>query len=216
MEPLRMLVISDIHGRESTLREISERLTLAMADLLVICGDITQFGKPAGWAQKFIDAMPVKVFAVPGNCDLPGEILKDIASSRGTSLHGAKAAYKGQVFAGFGGAPPSENGLPFEVPEDEIFSGLDKVMQDGCILVTHAPAKGHLDTAAPGVALGSAAVAKIVEKYRPKVALSGHVHEARGIERDGQTLFVNPGPAKDGCAALVFIRDDGLAEGRLM
>jgi Icc-related predicted phosphoesterase len=38
--------------------------------------------------------------------------------------------------------------------------------------------------------------------------LSGHIHEARGIvERDG-TLFLNPGAAKDGNAALLDIGED--------
>jgi Icc-related predicted phosphoesterase len=35
--------------------------------------------------------------------------------------------------------------------------------------------------------------------------LSGHIHEARGIVEQEGTLFVNPGAAKDGFAALLDI-----------
>ena len=39
--------------------------------------------------------------------------------------------------------------------------------------------------------------------------LSGHMHEARGmVEQDG-TVFVNPGPAKDGFGALVELVPPG-------
>jgi Icc-related predicted phosphoesterase len=56
--------------------------------------------------------------------------------------------------------------------------------------------------------MGSKAISDIVEKYKPKLALSGHIHDARGVVEEGGTTFVNPGPAKQGYAALVVLKGD--------
>jgi uncharacterized protein len=40
---------------------------------------------------------------------------------------------------------------------------------------------------------GSKAVRKIIEKYQPLVALHGHIHESRGVEKIGKTVCINPG-----------------------
>jgi Icc-related predicted phosphoesterase len=80
-------------------------------------------------------------------------------------------------------------------------------MEPGSILVTHAPAWGRNDKTR-GTHLGSRAILSIVEKYKPKLALSGHIHDARGVMEEGGTTFVNPGPANRGYAALITIKRD--------
>ena len=76
--------------------------------------------------------------------------------------------------------------------------------------------------------MGSKALLRAVEAARPRVVLSGHIHEARGIveydweagravakEKDflesrkpGTTIFFNPGPAKDGFVGRLVVSDD--------
>ncbi|MEM3567855.1 MAG: metallophosphoesterase, partial [Thermoplasmata archaeon] len=47
---------------------------------------------------------------------------------------------------------------------------------------------------------------RIVQEKKPVAVLCGHIHEAAGIERIfGNTLVVNPGPAKHGRYALVEV-----------
>ncbi len=41
--------------------------------------------------------------------------------------------------------------------------------------------------------VGSKAVRKCIEIYKPLLGLHGHVHEARGFSRIGKTLCFNPG-----------------------
>jgi uncharacterized protein len=43
------------------------------------------------------------------------------------------------------------------------------------------------------VPVGSKAVRAAVEEYQPVVALHGHIHEARGVQRVKESLCVNPG-----------------------
>jgi Icc-related predicted phosphoesterase len=79
-------------------------------------------------------------------------------------------------------------------------------MIPGEVLVLHFPVKGHLDQVARGENTGSESALRIVEKYKPALVISGHIHETRGVETDENgVLYVNPGPIKDGYAALVNI-----------
>ena len=41
--------------------------------------------------------------------------------------------------------------------------------------------------------MGSKAVRKMIEKYKPLLGLHGHIHESAGFRRLGRTLCVNPG-----------------------
>jgi uncharacterized protein len=43
------------------------------------------------------------------------------------------------------------------------------------------------------VPVGSHAVRDAIKKYQPAVALHGHIHESRGVQRIGRTLCINPG-----------------------
>jgi Icc-related predicted phosphoesterase len=202
---IRILVVSDIHGSEIGIQDIVKKSQALKPDLVVICGDITHFGPP-GQATKFLDMIEVPTFAVPGNCD-PPEVIPAIEDSKAKGLHRRAQEFRGFTFVGLGGAPQSPNGLEMEFSEERIFEFLDEVMVPKGILVTHCPAWGRNDTAR-GAHLGSKAIADIVEKYKPKLALSGHIHDARGILEDKDTIFVNPGPAKHGFGALVVINGD--------
>lgn len=43
------------------------------------------------------------------------------------------------------------------------------------------------------VPVGSTAVKEAIKKYQPVVALHGHIHESRGVQKIGKTLCINPG-----------------------
>jgi hypothetical protein len=202
---IRILVVSDIHGSERAMKEVVHKAETQKPDILVICGDITHFGPPSQ-AKDFLDMLELPAFAVPGNCD-PPEVITAIEDSKAKGLHRRSQEFRGETFAGLGGAPQSPNGLPMEFSEERIFGFLDEVMVERGILVTHCPAWGRNDTA-KGAHMGSKAISDIVEKYKPKLALSGHIHDARGVVEEKATTFVNPGPAKQGYAALVLLKRD--------
>jgi len=62
-----------------------------------------------------------------------------------------------------------------------------------------------------GINVGSHSIKEIVERHHPLLVLSGHIHEARGImEKDG-IIFLNPGPARDGYAAILDIDEDNIS-----
>jgi len=89
--------------------------------------------------------------------------------------------------------------------EEVIEAALRPLMQAGAILALHTPAKGINDRISSGLHVGSEAVLRLVNEFRPKAVLSGHIHEDRGIVEMNGTLFLNPGAAKDGNSALLDI-----------
>jgi putative phosphoesterase len=202
---MRILVLSDIHSSKRaldlTLKDIEEYLP----GLLIICGDITQFG-PASFADEFLNSINLKTLAVPGNCD-PPEVLR-LLEDKGVSVHGKSVTLEGFTFVGLGGSNVTPFNTITEFAEDYMFSTLDEMMTEDAVLVTHAPSYGYLDGPPGGDHYGSKAIVRIVEKYKPIVAMSGHIHEARGVVEDKGTLFFNPGPAMRGYRALLELTED--------
>ena len=190
---------------------IRENVKRHRPDVFVAAGDITNFG-PVTYARDLFAGLPVPVLAVPGNCD-PREILP-VLDEMGVNLHGRKATVAGRSFVGLGGSNPTPFGTPFELSEEEIGRTLDRTMERGAILVSHAPPNGFVDVVRSGEHVGSVAVRRIVEEFRPPLVLCGHIHEGRGVAELGPTTIVNPGPAIEGCSALVDL--DGDARVRLL
>ena len=200
---MRILAIADVHGTEEVKDVVNDQINEHAPDLVLVCGDITQFG-PAEWAKKFLNSISQRTFALPGNCD-PHEVVNAIDQSKATLLHGKKEDLNGIIFVGLGGSNPTPFGTPFESSEDEIYTTLDNLMVENAVLAVHAPALGHLDKTSSRSGLGSKAISDIVKKYSPRLVVSAHIHEARGVEKDDETTYVNPGPASMGYAAVIDI-----------
>ncbi|MBM4248303.1 MAG: hypothetical protein FJ149_02505 [Euryarchaeota archaeon] len=208
---MRILALSDLHssrrGAETALRLASEN----RPDLIAIAGDFTNLGPP-DYVRDVLGKVPVLALSVPGNMDAR-EAADALSSGRGRNIHLRREVVDGVPFIGLGGwiASPSLREPWGVVPEkaEEVLSGL---MTKRCVLVTHVPPLGHLDgvpvpeSFAPGGSvehIGSPMVLRLVERFRPRLVVSGHVHESRGVESAGGTTFVNPGPAKHGLGAVI-------------
>jgi hypothetical protein len=199
---MKIIAVADIHGSEAGLTSTLDKIKRYEPELVIVCGDITHYGPP-GWARLFLEKIPVRTFALPGNCDPPG-VLRSIEESGAVNLHKKRISAGNLNFVGFGGSNYTPFGTPLEFSEEHIYAELDSIMVPHAILVVHAPPKGHLDSIRPDLPLGSEGVARIVNKYRPLIVISGHIHEARGVEH-GDITYINPGPARDNYAALLEI-----------
>lgn len=199
---MRIFLASDIHGARAAVAELPARALLQGADLIVLAGDISHRGKPRGFIEELVAGFHgLPVLAVPGNLD-PLEVHPDFARAGAIFLHEGRIKVEGLGFAGMGGATPHLFGGPYQVEEKKIELGL-RLAEPGDVLVVHCPPRGTLDRTTLGIRAGSRAAAAAVERLRPRLVLCGHVHEARGVlERDG-TLYVNAGPGKKLCSALI-------------
>lgn len=201
---MRFLLFTDLHQKASVIDKINEMVARHGAEFVVCLGDVTDMGTVED-ARSILSKIDAKVYAIPGNCD-PLDFPQGI-SDVAVDMHGRAEVIDGHRFVGLGGSNITIFGTPFELEEDDIYDALDGISEDGMILMTHAPSYGTLDQIPSGQSVGSPAIKDIVDQYHPILAMSGHIHEAIGIvERDG-TVFVNPGPAKDGRMAVVDVTD---------
>lgn len=77
------------------------------------------------------------------------------------------------------------------------------------ILVLHYPPEGAFDIISDknnpyhGKSAGIESFREAILKFKPKIALCGHMHEYQGAKKIGKTLVVNPGDAERGRFAVI-------------
>ena len=207
-----VLTMTDMHGDVSHLGAFAD--DLARADVVVIAGDITQFGlrDAAEEALGPVRERARRVLAVGGNCDHPEveEYLRD----EGLDLHGRHRTVAGVTFLGVGMSLPCPGTTPGETTEAGLGGCLDlaaRGVEPGArvIVVSHEP---PINTAADLVEgcghVGSRSVRRFLEETQPLACLTGHIHESRGVGHVGRTVVVNPGPQARGSYALVTVEGD--------
>lgn len=195
-----ILVLADVHSKKSSLQSILDRIEKNKVKGIILAGDLTSYGSEGG-AMELIEMLSFsKLFAVPGNLDSQSA-LKAMEKS-GVSVHGKKRKLENKSITGMGGGL---TGGPGEIlfSEKEIEKKLSGLVEKNSILVTHLPPKNSALDSVNGKNIGSKAVRRIIQEKKPSLHLCGHVHESRNIEQINKTLCINPGPAKEGNAALV-------------
>ena len=199
-----MVVIgmSDIHGKLSAIERMAS--VLGRADLVLLAGDITHFGREDAARQIIagVRRYAPAVLAVSGNCDHAG--VERVLFEEGVACHGDCVLSGGVGFVGLSGSLRTPFHTPGEYTEESLAAALAKAGKTldptrPLVLVSHQP---PLDTScdrlADGSHVGSAAVRRFIEQHQPLLCLTGHIHEAGGIDRIGRTQVVNPGPAWSG------------------
>jgi Icc-related predicted phosphoesterase len=206
---MKILSISDIHGRLGPLELLTPRLEAS--DIVILAGDITNFGH-ADDARDIIQTLQASaslVLAVSGNCDYP-----DVAQSldeMGISLEGRAITVEEVSLIGLGGSLSGPVPTPNVFSEPELAASLTEAVEGlapdaPLILVSHQPPK---DTAADrtsgGHHVGSTAVREFIQAYQPLVCFTAHIHESRGVSHIGETLVINPGPLSAGSVGFAHV-----------
>ncbi|MEE4240126.1 MAG: metallophosphoesterase [Desulfopila sp.] len=205
---MKIIVFGDIHMVTSTLRNI-ENLTLA--DLLIVTGDITNFGNRNDAKKVLNDILSFNrnLLCLAGNLD--NSDINDYLEDLGMNLHGQAHMVRRRICVfGVGGSNPTPFRTPWEFKEDELY----RIALDGhrqakeliglaepitghkipLLFVSHAPPYGTtIDRLRNGRHVGSKAIRKFIENYSPDLCVSGHMHEARGEDILGETRLFNPG-----------------------
>ncbi len=186
---------------------------LGEADLVLIAGDITNFGTAQDCA-KIINAIKrfnENILAVPGNCD-QCEVQRYLEREN-ISLHERVVEMDGLCFVGVGGSVPCPSRTPNEVGEQQLNAGLQRAVENlapekKLVLLSHQPAcMTDVDIAHNSRHVGSQSIRNFIEHYQPVLAVSGHIHESIGTDSIGTTRLVNPGPLASGNYAWITITD---------
>lgn len=193
---MKILAVADIHGAQFRLNLVLKNIERYSPDLLVICGDITQFG-PGELAKNFLDQIPIDTLAITGNIDSV-DVEKGIDNSKATKIEMKKVQRKGLSFVGVSGL----NTDHFKILDNK------KMIDETTILVTHVPPYDSKDKVFIGMHRGSKELRKLVDKKHPRLVLSGHIHEDPGFIKIGETMVVNCSMGKRGEGALIDIGEE--------
>ncbi|MCB0319431.1 MAG: metallophosphoesterase family protein [Bdellovibrionales bacterium] len=215
---MKILGVVDIHSKHERIPDLLWEAE--DADLVLIAGDITNFGDRTA-AQEVLDPILDRcqsVFAVSGNCDRPAVdeylIERKIAVEDNPQCLEVDGMSIG-IF-GMGGSLPCPGTTPHEHSEEEFRTCLrrDFVKVRSCdrtIGIIHQPAhRTEVDRSLLAGHVGSIAVRECIEELQPTMVFSGHIHESRGEDTIGQTALVNPGPFLKGYYFSALLTPDSL------
>ena len=188
---MKVLAIADLHGSQYRLNLLLKNIEKYTPDLVVVCGDITQFG-PGELAKNFLDQIPPTTFAILGNIDTK-DVKKGIENSKATDITMKRIEKNGIPFVGIG------NGIP------DISLIDKKLIDEKCVLISHEPPYGFQDKVFLGMHAGSKELRAIIDKYKPRLVLCGHIHEDPGFTKTKDSIIVNCSMGKRGEGALLEI-----------
>ncbi len=189
----KILAVGDIHGDTGLAKRLAEKAKQENVDLVILAGDITLFNQSfKGIIGPFVKAKK-QVLLIPGNHE-PNSTVNFLAEMypNTKNIHGYPHKI-GEL--GIFGAGYDSNLGPFWKDDKEIFKTLkkshDKIKNaKRKLMVTHAlPAGSKAELFEDS---GSKAVRKAITEFKPDVLISGHIHEAGGIEEEiGKTKVIN-------------------------
>jgi hypothetical protein len=184
---LKILAAADLHGDIDLARKLAKKAKSKKVDLVVLAGDISGYNEEDGKVlMPFIEEKQ-KIAFVPGNWDSEKDhmIMKSLAKS----LHHYYLTYKDVGIAGVGNAD-------WELLDYRDFQALknnfNKMKPKKRVLVSHWHAAGT-KAEFSGIQ-GDNFLRKIIEEFKPDILISGHIHEAEGIEEKiGKTRVIQVG-----------------------
>ena len=199
---MKIISFGDIHEDISSLKPLKNELETA--DVIIISGDLTNYNgiKEAKKVIEEIMKYNKNVLAQLGNLD-KFEV-DDYLTDKGINLHRNGYIRDDIGIFGVGGSNPTPFRTPTEFTEGEIeaflLEGFEKVREAKFkVMVPHMPPNGtRIDVVRNGAHVGSHSVRDFITKYKPDISVSGHIHEARGNDKMGNTLLFNAGMFREG------------------
>jgi len=190
---MKILALSDIHGDKKFMEEMAEKGQKENVDLVVIAGDIVDFGGDLDGLIGPFKKNGLEVAIMPGNHEGMAEINFLVERYKIKNLHGYSIK-KGDV--GIFGCGYGDVG-PHPLDEESFFKTLQKA-HDNLVDVKKKIMVSHVQPSdcliGLGIFPGSASVRKAVEEFKPDIHICGHVHETEGIEEKiGDTRVINVG-----------------------
>jgi len=190
---MKILATADLHGSQYRLNILLKNVETYSPDLVIICGDITQFG-PGEMAKNFLDQIPVTTFAIPGNIDTE-EVSTAINNSKATNLNMKRVEKNNIPFVGISGVNLSDL--------TRVLTDKEPQVDETSVVVSHVPPHGLQDKVFLGMHSGSKELREIVNTYKPRLVLCGHIHEDPGHTKTNNTIVVNCSMGKRGEGALI-------------
>jgi len=187
----KILAEGDFHGDSDTAKRLAEKAEKENVDLVILTGDITGFIETENLLKPFIKKGKKVVF-VPGNWETKetADFLSKLYGVKNIGEHYLK--YENIGIFGIGSAD-----WRLFLNEKKAFNKLKKDFEkikdlEKKIMVSHVHAAGTKSEFS-GIP-GSEALRKAIKEFQPNLFISGHIHEAEGLqEKIGKTKVINVG-----------------------
>lgn len=189
---MKFLAFTDIHADPSQVTALMKRGAKDDIDFLLCCGDFTEFGSGFRYVLKRMNKIGKKIYTIPGNHEDGVEFESAVKEYENWINFDHKAVRIGEyVFLGYGSGGFALTDAEFRKIARKWYG---QYKNEKIILVTHGPAYGtKLDKLEMGH-VGNKDYRKFIERIKPKLAFSGHLHESFGmVDTLGGTKLVNPG-----------------------
>ena len=202
---MRIVCISDTHGLHKKMK-----YPLPDGDLLIHSGDVSNIGEKYDviefieWFQS-LKQYDSKIFC-SGNHDWAFErkepwlynYINDENLSQSDCYY-LEDSFMTITYPEFSrpikiyGTPwqPDFCNWAFNVPRDKLYLYWEKIPLDTDILITHGPPQGIGDMNLEGENCGCLSLRGYIEKIKPVLNISGHIHEGYSTNIIGDTTFVN-------------------------
>jgi len=178
---LRLAVASDIHGDYVMTRRFGMTILSLKVSAIIIAGDI---GPNTEKVLSYLSQLEIPIYAVLGNDDLPTDVYILEGTPYALNIDGECIDVGPVEIIGLSGNPGSGLASPDEKKMEATLQKAFAKASKQVVLVSHLPPYRVLDLATrhseKGEHIGSKAVRKIIEQYKPILCVCGHVHKDGG------------------------------------
>ena len=227
-EIFKILREQKVLSGETRERELKDEIE--SEDLLAgIAAEVREINRVFGEMTKTYE-----VYGVLGNADLRKFLLSIPVEETIQVLHKKVVRVDDYYLVGYNGRPlyqfEEENRDENAFSEEEIYNDLSALLgqidNSKVVLVTHAPPYGILDQVKPKYReyavgtygerakeghIGSVGLRKIVDEFKPKLHVFGHIHECKGVHIGENTIFINVGSlGEDGGFVDITLKEEGV------
>lgn len=179
MAAIRVLALSDTHGRHSRFHD------LPPADVFLHAGDFTRYGNGAEEFALWFHRLPYKLKLLTLGNHERKDAVAQMPAAHWESLFGPMLLVDRGVRAAVGDRTLTVLGLPHGTQLQHLPSGLD-------IVLSHEPPYKILDQTHDGGHAGEERVTELVQSGDARVHVFGHVHAQGGnVYEDRRITHIN-------------------------
>src|SRR3989338_9370335 len=183
---MKFLTFTDLHEDKEVLNELVQRASKSDIDFIVCCGDISTFGNGLKFNLKKLNSLGKKVYVIPGNHEEGPEFDAVVAEfSNLVNLDRKARAVGDYIFLGYGGGGFTLQDAEFRKIAREWYGKYNGKKK---LLGKHqTPDNTKLDLMGQRH-VGNKDFAAFILRIKPKLVLSGHLHETVGtVDSMGET-----------------------------
>ncbi|MBI5391498.1 metallophosphoesterase [Candidatus Woesearchaeota archaeon] len=189
---MKILACTDVHNYKHALKNIVRLAKRENPDVVVCCGDISNFSIDLEEAIKPLYALNIPFLFIPGNHEtVEGTEALVKKYPKIINLHKKIYLFQDVIFFGFG-----MGGFASREPDlEQWLPKIKKELKDKkSVFITHAPVYGTRLDWLWREHRGNKSARKCVEEIKPVLTLCGHFHENEGKEdKINNTKILNPG-----------------------